>query len=113
MGRTAHAAAASGSDNRFVVDDTDTLIEELARTGDRDALEEALTRGYAQALTLEAERLRLDRRITALAAGLVADDAGAPVSELTELARRRTHADGELAKLREALGVLRARLKTA
>jgi len=90
--------------------DTDALIEELAQPGDRDTLEEALTRGYAQALSLEAERMRLDRRITALAAGLVAD--GARVTEVTELARRRTRADGELMRLREALLLLRTRLRS-
>jgi ABC-type phosphate transport system auxiliary subunit len=93
--------------------DTDALIEEFAVDGDRAALEEVLTRGYAQALTLEAERLRLDRRITALAAGLVSEGATTRVSELAELARRRTHADGELARLREELGLLRARLRSA
>jgi len=90
--------------------DTDALIEELAQLGDRDTLEEALTRGYAQALSLEAERKRLDRRITALAAGLVAD--GARVTEVAELARRRTRADGELTRLREALLLLRTRLRS-
>ena len=90
-----------------MADETDALIEELARPADRAAMEEALTRGYAQAMTLEAERLRLDRRITALAA----DDAR--LQELPELARRRTRADVELTRLREALGVLRRRLKTA
>ncbi len=97
--------------------DTDALIgtvEELAaEPGDRAAVEEALTLGYAQALSLEAERLRLDRRITALAAGLVSDGAGAAVAELAELARRRTHADGELTRLREALLLLRTRLRSA
>jgi hypothetical protein len=97
--------------------DTDALIgtvEELAADpGDRAAIEDALTRGYAQALSLEAERLRLDRRITALAAGLVTDGASARVAELAELARRRAHADGELTRLREALLVLRARLRSA
>ncbi len=90
--------------------DTDALIEELAQPGDRDALEEALTRGYAQALSLEAERMRLDRCITALAAGLVAD--GGRVTEVAELARRRTRADGELMRLREALLRLRTRLRS-
>jgi ABC-type phosphate transport system auxiliary subunit len=100
-----------------VTADTDALIgtvEELAaEPGDRAAIEEALTLGYAQALSLEAERLRLDRRITALAAGLVSEGASSRVAELAELARRRTHADGELARLREALLVLRTRLRSA
>jgi hypothetical protein len=96
---------------------TDALIgtvEELAaEPGDREAIEEALTLGYAQALSLEAERLRLDRRITALAAGVVGEGASSRVSELAELVRRRTHTDGELTRLREALLLLRTRLRSA
>ena len=96
-----------------MVADTDALIEELAQPGGREALEEVLTRGYAQALSLEAERMRLDRRIAALAAGLVSDGASMRVGELSELARRRTNADGELTRLREALLVVRTRLRSA
>lgn len=97
---------------------TDALIgtvAELAEAepGDRGAIEETLTLGYAQAFSLEAERMRLDRRITALAAGVVSEGAGLRVSELAELVRRRTHAEGELARLREALLALRARLRSA
>ena len=117
MGRTAHVPAQRTSDNRSVIADTDALIGTVeglaAGPGDRTAIEETLTLGYAQALSLEAERLRLDRRIAALAAGLVSDGAGARVAELAELARRRRHADGELARLREALLLLRARLRSA
>src|SRR3954447_4225003 len=98
MGRTAHAVAREASDNRSVADDTDTLIEELAQLGDRTTLEEALTRGYAQALTLEAERLRLERRIMAVATE------GTRLAELPELAQQRTRAERELERLREALG---------
>jgi hypothetical protein len=84
MGRTAHVPV-GGTPDRFLAADTDGLIgtvEELAEDppGDRAAIEEALTLGYAQALSLEAERMRLDRRITALAAGLVCEGAGARVS---------------------------------
>jgi ABC-type phosphate transport system auxiliary subunit len=117
MGQTAHARAERTSDNRSVTADTDALIgtvqELAAEPSDRGAIEEALTIGYAQALSLEAERLRLDRRITALAAGLVSEGTSARVAELGELARRRTHADGELTRLREALLLLRARLRSA
>jgi ABC-type phosphate transport system auxiliary subunit len=113
MGRTAHVGWEPASDNRFVVAETDALIEELAQPRDRAALEDALTRGYAQALSLEAERLRLDRRITALAAGLVSESASARVAELADLARRRTSTDGELTRLREALLLSRARLRSA
>jgi hypothetical protein len=113
MGRTAHVLPPRTSDNRFVAADMDALIEQLAEHGDREELEEVLTRGYAQALSLEAERMRLDRRITALAASLASESASPPVKELSELARLRAHADGELTQLREALLLLRARLRSA
>jgi hypothetical protein len=101
-----------------VTADTDTLIGTVAELteaepGDRAAIEETLALGYAQAFSLEAERMRLDRRITALAAGAVSEGAGSRVSELAELVRRRTYAEGDLTRLREALHVLRTRLRSA
>ena len=68
-----------------------------------------LTEGYARALALEAESRRLQARVNALAAGLNA--AGdATVIEIAELARRRAEVDGEHARLREALLLLRREL---
>jgi len=72
-------------------------------------MEDTLTEGYAQALALEAERWRLERRI-----GEVAregrTDAG---DELRTLGSRLTHADGELTKLRTLLGTLHERARRA
>ncbi len=72
-------------------------------------MEDTLTEGYAQALALEAERWRLERRI-----GEVARDPDAThfAEELRSLARRVTHADGELTKLRGLLGSLHDRTRT-
>lgn len=75
-------------------------------------IEDTLTEGYARALALEAERLRIERRL-----GEVAREAGGrrPASlsdELSTLAARLTSADGELAKLRGLLGVLHDRART-
>ncbi len=71
-------------------------------------MEETLTEGYAEALALEAERLRVERRL-----GEVAGTAHEPsvAEELAALARRRTHADVELGKLRAVLGRLQARTR--
>jgi hypothetical protein len=86
-------------------------IEELL---DADAptlarLEEMLTEGYAQALTLEAERWRLERRLGELARGGDGDVG----EELRSLGRRLSSTDGELAELRTLLGSLHERARLA
>src|SRR5712691_9938178 len=84
-------------------------IEELLRA---DAptlarLEDTLTEGYAQALALEAERWRLERRI-----GEVAREGRTDIGEeLRTLGIRLTRADGELTKLRSLLGSLHERAR--
>jgi hypothetical protein len=86
-------------------------IEELlsAEAPTLARLEDTLTEGYAQALALEAERWRLERRL-----GEVAregrTDAG---DELRSLGMRLTQADGELTKLRSLLGTLHERARAA
>ncbi len=71
-----------------------------ARMGD------TLTEGYAQALALEAERWRLERRI-----GEVARDGATDLEELRSLGSRLSLADGELATLRNLLGRLHERAR--
>ena len=78
-----------------------------------DAIETTLTDGYAEALALEAERWRLERRL-----GEVARDAGEVsahnvAEELSELSERLETADGELAGLRSLLRNLQARRRSA
>ena len=115
-----------GADNRLVGGDPVTTlerIEDLLRapvTGDEaptlEHLEETLTAGYAQALALEAERWRIERRL-----GEVARDAGevsahSVAAELVTLSKRLDAADGELAQLRTLLHdlqVLRRRRRAA
>lgn len=68
-----------------------------------DAIESTLTDGYAEALALEAERSRIERRL-----GEVARDAGevspqSVATELAELSGRLDTADGELVRLRSLL----------
>jgi hypothetical protein len=74
-----------------------------------DAIESTLTDGYAEALLLEVERSRIERRL-----GEVVRDAGevsahSVASELSELSQRLDTADGELARLRALLESLQAR----
>jgi hypothetical protein len=74
-----------------------------------DAIESTLTDGYAEALALEAERSRIERRL-----GEVARDAGgeADIREFARLSERLETADGELARLRALLRNLQGRRRT-
>ena len=74
-------------------------------------LEHTLTDGYARALVLEAERVRLERRMDQLTDGLRDDPADAPTDELATIARRLNDADTELSSLRGTLARLRARAR--
>jgi hypothetical protein len=74
-------------------------------------LEHTLTDGYARALALEAERVRLERRMGELTDGLCDDPADAPTDELATVARRLSDADTELTSLRRTLARLRARAR--
>jgi ABC-type phosphate transport system auxiliary subunit len=85
------------------------LPEDGAGAPTLSTIESTLTDGYAQALALEAERLRIERRL-----GQVARDAGdvsahSVAAELAELTERLDSADGELVRLRSLLRSLQAR----
>ena len=71
-------------------------------------LEDTLTEGYARALELEAERLRLERRIGELGASVRTGNEPAS-EEIATLAARLAHARGRLAGLRPLLDALRRR----
>jgi predicted nucleic acid-binding Zn-ribbon protein len=73
-------------------------------TADREHVERTLTDGYAHALTLESERLRLQKRIDELAHR---QDTGADAKELSLLARELDGNALDLSKLRQALAELR------
>lgn len=76
-------------------------------------LENTLTEGYAQALALEAERWRLERRLGEVARAVDGADGSGFAEELSSLARRLTSADGELTRLRSLLGSLHERTRSA
>ena len=97
------------------------LLEEIAalvaepapveRGGLIARIEHTLTAGYARALALEAERLRLERRISSVAAELSSDDVTDRRDELADLSRRASEADGDLGRLRGLLSRLRERAR--
>jgi hypothetical protein len=70
-------------------------------------MEHTLTDGYARALELEAERLRLERRIGELTHHIEGQD---EADELRALARKLRTADDDLAGLRDVLGALQRRV---
>jgi hypothetical protein len=73
-------------------------------TSDRFLVERTLTDGYAYALTLESERLRLQKRIEELAQRA---DTKANAKELTLLAKELDGNGLDLSNLRRALSELR------
>jgi chromosome segregation ATPase len=82
-----------------------SLISASAR--DIDQIERTLTDGYAHALSLEAERSRIERRMTEVTQGIQKGDTAKKARELAELSERLDGAHGDLTKLRALLGDLR------
>ena len=85
-------------------------IAELLRMPERgagaptlDSIESTLTDGYAEALALEAERTRIERRLGEVARDATEVSAHSVAAELAQLAERLDTADGELARLRTLL----------
>jgi hypothetical protein len=115
MGLPAHMPPEQLPDNRALTTvAADTMMQQIEELLGADAPtlarhEETLTEGYAQALALEAERWRLERRL-----GEMAREGGADVGEeLQSLGKRLTTADGTLAELRALLGSLHERARMA
>ena len=78
-----------------------------------ERLEDTLTAGYAVALTLEAERLRIERRMAEVAAQLGDKESPLRAKELTGLSERLSKADNELVRLRTALVTLKNQARAA
>jgi hypothetical protein len=74
---------------------------------DLDQIERTLTDGYAYALRLEGERLRLEKRLAEVAQELPAGDLAGKGAELTSLSQRLDGNADELTMLRGRLGELR------
>ena len=81
------------------------LISAPAR--DLATIERTLTDGYAHALSLEAEKWRLEKRINEVAQGLQRGDIAKKARELAVLAQRVDGNVGDLAQLRSMLADLR------
>jgi chromosome segregation ATPase len=81
------------------------LISEPTR--DLDAIERTLTDGYAHALSLEAEKWRLEKRINEVAQSLERGDTAKKARELATLAARVERSVGDLLALRSVLAELR------
>jgi hypothetical protein len=77
-------------------------------------MEDTLTEGYAQALALEAERWRIERRLGEVVRTVTGPDpdVASLSEELSELATRLTTTDGELTSLRTLLGSLHERARS-
>jgi hypothetical protein len=94
-----------------MVADLSQLLEQieaaLAVEADVTGIEHTLTDGYARALELEGERLRLERKIREEARLIGGSDTAARAAELAALSQRLAGADGELRTLRARLADLR------
>jgi predicted nucleic acid-binding Zn-ribbon protein len=78
-----------------------------APTRDLDTIERTLTDGYAHALSLEAEKWRLEKRINEVAQSLQRGDTAKKARELETLAKRVEGSVGDLTTLRSLLTDLR------
>lgn len=74
----------------------------------RGVVEEMLTNGYAYALDLEGQRLRIERRLREVMRSTEASSARARADEAAALERLLTEAERELASVRALLSTLRA-----
>ena len=76
-------------------------------SGDLVQIEKTLTDGYAHALSLEAERWRLEKRLSEGAQDIQRGDLAENANELSTLAQRLDGNADDLAKLRTLLSDLR------
>ena len=97
-----------------LLDEIDELLAEPSPTEEPTTLarlERTLTDGYAHALSLEAERLRLERRMSELAGELHDGNREQKAEELVQVSRRISRAGDEIDHLRTTLAELRARAR--
>jgi ABC-type phosphate transport system auxiliary subunit len=119
MGLPALVGPAAPSDNRrsLASNPLSALLEQIdelltaspsAEPATLARLERTLTDGYAHALSLEAERLRLERRMSELAGELHDGNREQKAQELAQVSRRISRAGDEIESLRGTLSQLRA-----
>jgi hypothetical protein len=94
-----------------------TLLEEIhalidAPTVERAHVERTLTDGYAHALNLEVQGMRLQKQVEALTQDLHVDDGRESAKELRVLAKQLDGNAGDLSRLRAVLAQLRGRIRT-
>ena len=97
-----------------LLDEIDELLAEPTPSEEPATLarlERTLTDGYAHALSLEAERLRLERRMSELAGELHDGNQEQKAEELVKVSRRISSAGAEIEQLRATLAQLRARAR--
>jgi hypothetical protein len=95
-----------------LLDRIETLLEQPLAGEDQptlERLERTLTDGYAQALRLESDQLKIERRINEVAVSSVSADVKA--EELDSLTRRLSSTGGDLERLRLLLNSLRMRAR--
>jgi chromosome segregation ATPase len=111
MGRAAlvERGRASGKSTQAMITELIDRIAALIAGPERDldSIERTLTDGYAHALSLEAERQRLERRLAEMAQDIHIGDAYAKTHELSQLAARLDGNADELQQLRGPLDALR------
>jgi hypothetical protein len=79
----------------------------------RARFERTLTDGYARAHSLEAEQLRIERRIAKIAAEMSARDRELKADELADLSLRLSRASVDLQQLRALLATARRHVSAA
>jgi chromosome segregation ATPase len=98
-------------EQRTILDEIDALLAApQSATSELGRIEDTLTVGYAHALALEAEQLRLERRLAELAAELAAGASEQRAEELASVLGRMSSTTGDLTHLRTLLGSLRERV---
>lgn len=96
------------ADDNSIFDEIEALLDDGADP-ELDQLEDTLTSGYAAALALEAERWRIERKISEAASLLRGEDEWSRAQEIGLLAERLKSADTDLSRLRGMLTSLRDR----
>lgn len=103
------------TDVTAIIAQIEAVLDDESAPRALDEIEDTLTSGYAAALALEADRWRIERRLTEVAAELggETDFELHRAEEIVGLAQRLSSADAELGRLREVLDALRERADAA